>query len=148
MKTKFYLLILVLIISSCKSKYQRDTFQYDDTSNLWINAFKYQVFYTCLKEGINNDTLYKIMRNKDLFNPYDDIDILERKTASELGKKVIENLPKPTVIPHCDDCNESLQNSKNYISNNCLKYYASKELDSIAKIAYKLHLKKMNGKNY
>ena len=38
------------------------------------------------------------------------------------------------------DNDEEYLNSKNFISYSCLNYYASRELDSIAKSAYKSHL--------
>jgi hypothetical protein len=83
------------------------------------------------------------MEKKDFFFPYDEIDIDERKVASLLGKKIISEITIPT-IPHCDDCDANSEKNKNYISNNCLKYYASRELDSISKAAYKAHLKREN----
>lgn len=142
MKIKIIIFFLLLTLVSCKS-YNRDKFTYEEKDRAWINAYKYEVFYSCLKEGLKNDTIFKLMEKKDFFYPYDDIDIDERKVASLLGKKIIENISIP-IIPHCDDCDENAEKKKNYISNNCLKYYASRELDSIAKEAYKLHLKRNN----
>ena len=60
-----------------------------------------------------------------------------------LAIKIIQNIPKP-IIPHCDDCTdeeEIEELKKNYICATCLNYYASNELDSIAKIEYKKYLK-------
>ena len=46
-------------------------------------------------------------------------------------------MPKPYINMDNEDLKE-----RNFISMTCLNYYASKELDSIAKKAFKEHLKK------
>lgn len=93
------------------------------------------MFYACLNEGYQNDSIFELMKKRDLFNPYDEIDFDEIDSARANGKKIIKNMPKPW---HCDDC----KGNENYISANCLHYYASRELDSIARISYKAHLKR------
>lgn len=141
---KKYLSIIVLILlGSCKS-YHRDKFDYINGPNAWINSFKDQMYYECIKEGYQNDTLMRMIRKVDLLNPYDDIDFEDIDYARSLGRKIIENMPKPY---HCEDC----KGHENYVSSNCLHYYASRELDSIAQSAYKKHLKnrkKTWGKDY
>lgn len=103
--------------------------------------YKDEVFYACIKEGYQNDTIFKLMGKKDFFSPLASVNIAEANNADILGKKIIQNMPKP-IIPLCDDCNQKELLKMNYISSNCLNYYASKELDSIARIEYKKHLKK------
>lgn len=101
--------------------------------------YKDEVFHACIKEGYQNDTIFKMMGKKDFFSPLAANNTNEADAADILGKKVIQNMPKP-IIPHCDDCNQKELLKMNYISSNCLNYYASKELDSIARVAYKKHL--------
>lgn len=136
---KIISLIIPLIILSC-STYKRDKFIYrNEDKKVWINTFKSEVFYECLKEGYKNDTIFKLMAKKDLFNSYDAIDFTTINYARELGKQVIIKIPTPHI--KIEVGNEYLKN-KNFISYNCLNYYASKELDSIANIEYEKMLKK------
>jgi hypothetical protein len=138
---KIFLMGLVIIFLSC-STYKRDKFEYrNNDKKVWINTFKSEVFYSCIKEGIKNDSLHKILENKDLFNIYDGFEINSTDFAREIGKKIILNMPKAYI--KIDNDEEALLN-KNFISYNCLNYYASKELDSIANIEYKKHLKGVN----
>jgi hypothetical protein len=98
------------------------------------------VFYQCIKEGYGNDTIFKLMEKKDLFNSSENyITLKEAEIARIIGKKIIQNLPPPFI--KTDDENIL---GKNFISSSCLHSYASKELDSIAKEAYKKYLKSEN----
>lgn len=135
--------LICFFICSCSIN-RRENFDYQKSNNAWIMAYKDYVFYECLKEGIQNDTLFMIMKKRDLFNPYDEIDFSEIDSARLLGIEIIKNMPKPW---HCDDCD----GNENYISANCLHYYASKDLDIEARAAYKKHIKKRKqvwGKDY
>ena len=119
---------------SCKTQ-QRDKFSYQpDEKQAWINAYKYEVFYGCIKEGIGNDSLRIILRKKDLFSPYSDMDFSTIDDARKRGKQIIEKMPDAYI--KIDKGEEHLK-EKNFISNTCLMYYASRELDSIAKSKYK-----------
>lgn len=135
---KVIALLVVFLVFSC-NVYKRDKFSYDYGRNTWINTYKAEVFYACIKEGFNNDSIIKLMSKKDYLNPYDEFYFSEIDSARILGKKIILNMPK-VMQRHCDDCkgNEAI---KNYVSINCLKYYASRELDSIAKAQYKKHIR-------
>ena len=136
---KIILLILPFIILSCSTQ-KRDKFEYrNEDKKVWINTFKSEVFYECLKEGFKNDSIFKLMEKKDLFNSYDAIDFTAIDFARELGKQIIKKMPVPYI--KIEVGNEYLKN-KNFISYNCLNYYASKELDSIANIEYEKMLKK------
>ena len=145
---KIFLLLTSLIIFSC-STYQRDKFSYrKDDKKYWINNFKSEVFYECLKEGYQNDTIFKLIAKKDLFNTreYFEFDLID--SAKVLGKSIIIKMPTPYI-----NLDESDLKNKNFISMSCLNYYASRELDSIAKKLYKVHLKnvkkdKIFWKNY
>ena len=132
------IILLSLIILSCSTQ-NRDNFKYrNDDKKVWINTFKSEVFYECLREGFKNDTIFKLMSEKDLFNSYDAIDFTTIDFARELGKKIIIKMPAPYIKI---DLGEEYLLKKNFISYNCLNYYASKELDSIANSEYKKMLK-------
>lgn len=105
----------------------------------WKNNFKTEFFVKCLQKGINNDTLTRIVTSKDLL--YYNADPLEfqHHLADSLSNVVIQNLPVP-MFPHCEDCDETQEKKKRFICGNCLNYYASRELDSIAEVAYKKHI--------
>ena len=137
MKFRTIISILLLILTSCKT-YHGDKFYYrgelKSNEKFWINSFKYHVFYECLKEGYQNDSIFKLMGKKDLFYPSDDINLSYPERA--LGKKIIENMPLPYI--HIDDKDIT---GMNFISASCVQYYASRELDSIAKKYYKDYLK-------
>lgn len=133
MKKIIRLIIMSFIILSCSTQ-KRDKFKYrNEDKKVWINTFKSEVFYACLKEGYKNDTIFKLMEKKDLFNSYDAIDFTTIDYARELGKHIIIKIPTPYI--KIEVGNEYLKN-KNFISYSCLNYYASKELDSIANIEY------------
>ena len=133
---RIYLLMQMLVLLSC-STYQRDKFSYrKDDKKYWINNFKSEVFYECLKEGYQNDTIFKLIAKKDLFNTreYFEFDLID--SAKVFGKSIIIKMPTPYI-----NLDESDLKNKNFISMSCLNYYASRELDSIAKKAYKAHKK-------
>ena len=66
MKKTNLILIIVFITLSC-STYKRDKFQYrNDDKNVWINTFKSEVFYSCISEGLNNDSLFKMIMMETL----------------------------------------------------------------------------------
>ena len=136
MRKTYSILLIAMITLSC-STYKRDKFQYrNDDINVWTNTFKSEVFYYCIQEGLKNDSLFKILKKKDLFNLFDGYPITIIDSARSLGKKVIINMPEPFI--KIDNDEENLKN-RNFISYSCLNYYASRELD---KKAYKMHLKK------
>ncbi len=135
---KIYLIITITFVTLSCNTYKRDKFQYrNEDKNVWINTFKSEVFYSCIKEGIKNDSVFKIIKKKDLLNIYDGYPIKNIDSARSLGKKVIAEIPRPFI--KIDNDEEYLKN-KNFISYSCLNYYASRELDSIAKKAYKEYL--------
>ena len=137
MKTKYFILLLIVIVS-CKT-YKKDRFSYDyDSEKLWINSYKYEVFYGCISEGLKNDSLRIILQNKDLFNPCNELEFNQIDSARNIGNKVIKNAPKPFIKI---DLGDEYLLKKNFISFNCLNYFYSKELDSIARKEYKKMLK-------
>jgi len=133
-------LLIYLSIISCNT-YKRDSFyfrnhiKYKDET-FWIDNFKDEVFYACLREGYKNDTIFKLIGKKDLFNISEINDFSEMDSARVLGRRIINKMPPPYI--HIDDKDIT---GMNFISATCLHYYASRELDSIAKRAYKEHTK-------
>ena len=87
MKKTFLILIIAFSTFSCNS-YKRDKFKYrNEDKNVWINTFKSEVFYSCINEGIKNDSLFKIIKKKDLLNIYDGYPFNIIDSARSLGKK-------------------------------------------------------------
>ena len=122
-----------LFIFSCDS-YKKEKFTYNEQQKeIWINSYKYEVFYGCIEEGIGNDSLRIILKNKDLFNKNSEVDFIVTNQARAYGKRIIEQMPSAGI--KIDKGEEHLKD-KNFISYNCLLYYSSRELDSIAKKAY------------
>jgi len=137
-KSIIKLFFIFFILISCNSIHVKDGFLYEENNSkeIWINSYKYEFFYECIKQGIGNDSLRIILKNKDLFNKSQELEFNTIDSARILGHKIIINLPEPYIKIDEGSIN------KNYISYNCLKYYASKELDEIAMIEYKKHFSK------
>ncbi|HEU4496967.1 MAG TPA: hypothetical protein VFR70_07940 [Flavobacterium sp.] len=130
----FFFLGVAALAISCKAQH-KDKFSYKiNEKQSWINAYKYEVFYGCIREGIGNDSLRIILQRKDLFNPYCDMDFSIIDDARKRGKQIIEKMPDAYI--KIDKGEEHLK-EKNFILNTCLMYYASRELDSIANAVYK-----------
>jgi len=132
---KLNLIVIIFIIISC-STYNRSKFEYHfgNKENEWINNFKTEFFFTCLRKGYKNDTIFKLISKKDfqyLYEPY----AFQHNEIDVIATKIVNNIPKP-IYPHCDECTEkeeAEEANKNYICASCLNYYASRELDSTAK---------------
>jgi hypothetical protein len=126
--------------------YKKEKFTYrNDDEKVWINTFKTEVFYSCINEGFGNDSIIRVLKSKDLLNIYDGFPTNEIDKARVIGKKIISDMPKPYIKI---DNDESHLKNKNFISYSCLNYYASRELDSIAKKAYKTYLKNQKNENF
>lgn len=76
------------------------------------------------------------MAEKDLFNTNENYDFEMFYKAITVGKAVGAHIPPAKIIIY----DESMRGKK-FISQTCLHYYASRELDSIAKEQYKVYLK-------
>lgn len=129
MKSIFACLIILLLFS-CSQEKHLSHFDYYKSETPWIDAFKDQAFFSCLKESHPEDTLWKILESRDLFNPYDGLDLKNLKIAQKLGDSIARNIPTAT---YCEGC----KSYQNYYIATCLHYYKSRELDSIAQIEYK-----------
>lgn len=75
--------------------------------------------------------LRNLIRKRDLQNPYEAIDVEDLIHTAELGRNIAKNIPIAKL--GCEEC----KNDEKYITSNCLHYYKSFELDSIAKKAFK-----------
>jgi hypothetical protein len=144
---KTTLLLVVVIMSlflSCRI-YKREPFNYlgsEKTKELdfFVKLFKDRVFFKCLNYGYGNDLYFNVttlMASKDLFNSSDSENFLDKKLIDSLAKRLILNLPPPSV--HVEDLKTI--SDKNFIVSTALSYYESKELDSIAKSEYKKKIK-------
>lgn len=139
MKKKILIFISTILFFISCNVYKRDKFVYrNNDEKVWINTFKTEVFYSCINEGIGSDSLIKVLKANDLFNIYDGYPIVEIEKARIFGKKIISNMPKPYIKI---DNDENYLKNKNFISYSCLNYFASRELDSIAKKAFNEYLK-------
>ncbi|MFW0736699.1 hypothetical protein [Flavobacterium sp. T12S277] len=132
MKNLIKLLILFCFCSCSKNTFPK--FDYNESNNPWIDAYKDNVFFSCLKESYKNDSIFKLIERKDALNPYDGLSLQDLEKTRHLGMNLSTNIPKPIL---CENCKEG----NNYYMSNCLHYYISKELDSIANKAYKNYLK-------
>lgn len=129
------ILTFVFLICSC-GVVKRDRFTYSGSEKYtWINSYKYEAFYGCMQAGLGNDSLKIILQSKDLFSPTTDMTFVIIDEARLLGKAIVTNMPPAHI--KIDKGEEALR-KKNFISYACLNYYASRELDSIARKKYKL----------
>ncbi|QYJ67379.1 hypothetical protein [Flavobacterium litorale] len=128
-----FIFTIVIFLGCCKPKYQK--FDYNKSTNPWIDAFKDRAFIACLRESYQiDDTIFKLIQKRDAFNPYDGLDLEAIKTANKLGTNIAKNIPEPSM---CEGCDEGV----NYYMATCLHYYKSSELDSLAKMEYERYLK-------
>jgi hypothetical protein len=97
--------ILFYLFTSCGT-YKRSKFEYQfgKEGSEWINMYKTEVFFTCLRKGYENPEIFKLIAEKDLQVPYEPI-FSEYNEIDSLAIKIIINIPKP-IYPHCDDCTE------------------------------------------
>ncbi|MGB1268675.1 MAG: hypothetical protein ACPG45_02975 [Flavobacteriaceae bacterium] len=127
---------LVFLFFSCATKHERPTYRFDSKTSEhgWVVAYKQHVFYSCLKEGYQNDSIFILMRKEDSFNAYQlGFPMIDR--ARLLGKKIAKDIKVPFYIAPVDP---QLRN----ISFTCLCFYDSRELDSIARAEYYYDFKK------
>ena len=123
---KYYkLFVLFVLVASSSNKNKFETFDYQKSNNPWITAFKDQVFFSSLRESYQNDTIFDLIGKKDAFNTYDGLDLENIALAKSLAKNMVNNIPIATM---CEGCGKD----QKYFMANCLHYYQSRELDSIA----------------
>ena len=96
------LVIFAIVICSCSTS-NSNKFDYNKSKNAWLDAFKDQAFFACLRESYKNDSIFKLIEKEDAFNPYDDLNPEAITIAKNNGKNVSENIPPPAM---CENCNE------------------------------------------
>lgn len=104
--------------------------------NKWIIAFKNEVFFSCLEEGYKNDSILLATTPEKLSNPYYTMRLKDILKAKEIGKDAYRKALERLYFIGFDDTP-----LKRHIATACLKYYVSRELDSIAKNEYKRYFK-------
>ncbi len=124
MNNRFCLITLFFCLtgSACfaQKKQQKDE---------WLMSYKRQVFISCLKSQdtsvSKNDISESI--NFDLIG-----NTASTKQADSLGKEFYKLIQPSKILDY---------NKNKALINECLAYYESKQLDSIARSAYKKYLK-------
>jgi hypothetical protein len=118
--------LISIIFINCKSVKE------DNRKGIWIDTYKTSVFWSCFKESYKNDTIGKLIGKKDFILQYEVIgnwDIYDN--AKIIGINNAKNIKKPT-FPKFEEGDSIAFYKKNYHLQNCLQYYASKELNDIA----------------
>lgn len=113
--------LALFLFSSCAMR------QSQRRSN-WINAYKNQVFISCVKES-NNQALVNDISESINFDIIGDTGAVNE--ADSLGRLFYRTIEPSVILDH--------QNKK-AVYNFCLAYYQSKELDVAARKAYKAHV--------
>ncbi len=142
METKLKILFITLLLTSCSIQRKNKKPIEIDKKN-WIETYKTSVFWSCFRESYSNDSLVKLIAKKDFIYQNEvlaDWEIIEN--SEEIGKKQAKSIKKITVYPKFEEGNKEEFFKKNYFLKNCLNYYVSKELDSIANSEYEKMLKK------
>lgn len=128
-KTLLIVIAILAALTSCKIKYKYPKFDYVKNTevNPCITAFKDRVFLSILRESFKGTDAVKEMNKKDVGNPFDGIYSPElfRKIDS-IGQDFVRKMPSPVL---CDECTKE----QNYFIAQALHFYASSDLDSIAK---------------
>lgn len=93
---KFTLVIIIMLFSSCYSNlYKRERFTYAPKERqIWIDSYKYEVFYGCIKEGIQNDSLRIILKPRDLFSKNTNVDFQILIKQENMAKKLLMRCQK------------------------------------------------------
>ena len=102
--------------------------------NSWVITYKQNAFFDCLFQGYKNDSIFKLIQKEDIFLESSVPMSLWPKIKSD-SKKIIDNLPATEYY------NDGLEKNKKHIAETCLCYFASRELDSVSKRAYKENTK-------
>lgn len=117
----FIALFFCITLSACSVQRKQDK---ED----WMNSYKRQVFISCIKSQntsvLKNDISESI--NSELLGNTSYV-----KQADSLGNKFYKLIQPSKILDY---------NNNKALVNGCLEYYGSKQLDSIAKSAYKKYL--------
>ncbi|THF51514.1 hypothetical protein E6C50_07060 [Flavobacterium supellecticarium] len=147
MRTEIVITVFLSVFLISCSGVKKRSFKYNQSSNPWISTYKLHVFCTCLLEGYKidstkgyqSDTLIRYIKRRDPIVVYDELNFLALESADKLGIKIASGIPKVALPAEIYGEEESFE--RKFVMMNCLNYYDSKELDSIAKSWYKAYLK-------
>lgn len=130
-KIKLYASCFIIVFSSCKASYNSPRFDFNNGPKPCLNAFKDRVFFSILQESYKGTDAIKEINKRDLGNPYDGIyDPTLFKKIDSISKEFIKKLPPPALCVEC-------KKDQNYFMAQALHFYASRELDSLAKAELK-----------
>lgn len=134
---KKYILVLIFLGGCSTIRHMSKPNQNNDYK-AWITAFKDRVFIKCIDYSYpKSDSILPIIGRKDAFNPYDGIyNYLD--VRFELIDSLGRSIPKKMQPLWIDD----FKGRNTYLCN-CLHYYSSFELDSIAKAEFRIYQKKL-----
>ena len=111
----FIYLIIAIVLLGCYPN-KRSSFKYNQDENRWITGFKDAVFYFCIREGYQNDSIFELMSTKDLLSSMKmDLSIIYYQI--QFGKNIGENIPKAK-----GETDNPRDTSKKFISRSCLYY--------------------------
>jgi hypothetical protein len=126
---------MTFIVLGCQTKYRYPRFDYSKNigGNPCVLAFKDRVFFAILEECYKGTDAMKEIHKRDVGNPYDGIYSASLfKSIDSIGKDFARRIPPPIL---CDECTKE----QNYFMAQALHFYASYELDSIAKAKLQEH---------
>jgi len=132
-KTSIGLFAITFIVLGCQTRYKYPKFDFtmNTEESPCILAFKDRVFFSILEECLKGTDAMKEIRKRDVGNPYDGIYSASLfKETDSIGKDFAKKIPPPTL---CDECTKE----QNYFMAQALHFYASSELDLIAKTTLK-----------
>ncbi|WP_412467340.1 hypothetical protein [Pedobacter sp. KLB.chiD] len=127
---KPFILICSFVLSSCKTNYRYPRFDFNNGPNPCVNAFKDRVFLSILSEAYKGTDALKEISKRDVGNPYEGIYSPELfKKIDSIGHDFYNKIPPPELC-ECDK-------GQNYFMAQALHFYASRELDSVARAELK-----------
>lgn len=128
-----YLISISLMVSflvSCKpQKGINESEIIGKEKEAFVHFFKIQTYCSCIKYGYSNKDINTLMAEEDLLGSYDDL-------ADPFIQGMIDSLGKQVSIKIQPEEYLDFQN-KRRITETCLGFYTSSELDSIAHTTYK-----------
>lgn len=118
-------ILLLFILTSCRTTIVSST-----EESYWVNDFKQQAFFNCIKCSYG-DSIFKYISKKELFSSYEELSFENINLANMIGQEHCNAISE--VAYKFDDFKEG----QNYYLSHCLKLFNSKSLDSIAQSEYK-----------
>ena len=129
MTMKKSILLLSILIVSCKPLKMNDK-----EKEAWISAYKSTAFIGCLSQSFGKDFDQFLNKDQSVGANFEILYNSNMKKADSVGNNFAKSI---TIFPENSDFF-----GKKIIINNCLFFYKSKELDSIANFEYKKMLLK------